>query len=87
MNTWNPKVAIHRTAESIYELRREHEKIAIYDDEETDCLSLYLMDGEKLWPARTIFLGDISRALEIIGSWGSSRPLVDRRNNPTFKLP
>lgn len=87
MNIWNPSSAKHCTARSIYEIEQSRQKIAVFDDEEPDHLALYLMDGEKLWPARTIFLGDIETAWDILRAWAMKAPLIDFRNNQNIALP
>lgn len=79
MNTWNPKDAKHRTANSLHELRQSHEVIEVYDDEEPGMLMLYVADGELRWPARTVSLRVPDHAQRVIRAWACGRKLVDRR--------
>jgi hypothetical protein len=87
MKSYTRKTARHCNCSSLYEIDQNREKIAVFDDEETDCLSLYLTDGTKFFPARTIYLGDLSRAWNILTAWSLSRPFVDLRNNQSIPLP
>ena len=87
MNTFNPQTAKHRTAPSFFSIDQTREKVAVFDDEHPGQLSLYLTDDVNFWPARTIHLDDLPRALKILTAWSISRPLVDFRNNKTFALP
>ena len=86
MNNWKPTKAKHCTVESIHALRRTCEALEVYDDEEEGYLSLYLADGDKRWPARTLSLEDPKRVKVILQAWCASRPLIDKRNDQTTPL-
>jgi hypothetical protein len=78
----------HTTAQSLYELDEEKSEVHVFDDEGPGMLSLYLSDGQKRWPARTIGLADIHRALSLLTFWTMRHgPLIDLRQDKSIPLP
>lgn len=87
MKNWTPASARHCNTRSIYDIEQSRQKIAVFDDEEPDHLALYITDGERFWPARTIFMGEMERAWDILRAWAMKAPLIDFRNNQAISLP
>lgn len=87
MSPYNPSDAIHCNAASIYEIDKASEKIEVFDDEFPGQLSLYLSDGIKRWPARTVALEPAAHCLRILSAWSRGYPLIDSRKNKSTPLP
>ena len=86
MTPWDPKTAKHRTADNIYQLRKEKEVVEVYDDEEPGFYHLYFADGDLRWPVRTVNREDPEHVSSVLLSWQRSRPMVDKRTDQSAPL-
>lgn len=61
--------------------------VAVFDDEDADCDSLYYKYGEKFSPCRTVDRTSHRHWESVLLAWACKAPLLDLRNDKTTPLP
>ncbi len=65
----------------------EPEAIAVFDDEDLECDSIYMRRGDKFIPCRTVLRTNKDHWKNVLLAWACRAPLEDFRNDKTNPLP